>query len=283
MGLHVHGDERRQLRQPGIDHAPGTAILEAHGLDRQMLQLTHGDAVAEIGDLGRGGVGVDGAADQGQGARLRGRLLLRQDGGRDKGQGRRLTHRDDIHVGTQVADEIDQVAGIILDVELALADRNVAGIVPIGHVEFAVVQKRQHGRAHQGRIVTRHRRDQQDLAGQGVATGDAEMDQVAEGPAQDRLDIDDVVLPVLSGDGGDLPVGLDHHACEAAFGDTAPGPQHPERGMRDQREGGIGPDRAGGRAHPFVRVPNRLHRVIGHDAAKTFDRHVTPQLLRRGT
>ncbi len=71
VGVEVHRDEGGQLQQAGVDLPADALVLRPDALDHQLFQLAHADAIAEIGHLGGGGIGVDGTADQGQGARLR--------------------------------------------------------------------------------------------------------------------------------------------------------------------------------------------------------------------
>jgi hypothetical protein len=67
--------------RPGIDEPPDARILEAHALDGEVFELAHRHAAAEVGDLGGRRVGVHRAADEGQRARLRLGVQLREVGG----------------------------------------------------------------------------------------------------------------------------------------------------------------------------------------------------------
>ncbi|QFT60518.1 hypothetical protein FIU94_16940 [Sulfitobacter sp. THAF37] len=140
MGFAIHRDEGGQLQQAGIDLASDTGVFEADALDHGVFELPHGDTVAEIGDFGRGGAGVDGATDQGQGARLGVGFFLCQIGGGGQGQRRWLADRDHMCVRAQMLHEIDKVERVILDIELACADGNVAGIVPVGDIDVTIGQ-----------------------------------------------------------------------------------------------------------------------------------------------
>ncbi len=266
--LGVHGDERGQLGEAGIDHPAGAAILEADLLDHEGVEFAHRDAVAEVGHVGRGGVRVDGAADQRQRARLRGGFVPRQHGGRRQRKRRGLAHRHDVQVGAEVADEVHEVFGVVLDVEAALAHRDVAGVGPVRDPDIAIGQKRGDRGSQQRRVVARHRRDQQHPPFHRLAPGDAEADEVAEGTREFLLDIDQVVLPLAAQDRGDVPVGLDDHPVEAALGHAAPGADQPEHRVRRHREGGISAQRARRGAKPFVRVADAFHRIVGRYAAQ---------------
>ena len=141
MGFGIHGDERAELRQTRIDHPSGTGIFEADLLDHQVIKLAHGHAIAEIGHLGRLGIRIDRAADQDQRLGLRLGRFLGQNGGGCQSQRCRLADRDHIGVGAQMADEVDQILRVILDVEFPGAHRNVTRIVPIRHIDIAIGQQ----------------------------------------------------------------------------------------------------------------------------------------------
>ena len=64
MTVGVHRHEGGELQEAGIDQAAHALVLEAHALDHQAFELAHRHRRAEIRDLGRGGGGVDRAADQ---------------------------------------------------------------------------------------------------------------------------------------------------------------------------------------------------------------------------
>lgn len=69
------------------------------------------------------------------------RLLTSQIGGGGQRQWRRLADRDDMKVAAQMAHEFNEVECIVFDVEFALADRDVAGVVPVGDIHFAIRQE----------------------------------------------------------------------------------------------------------------------------------------------
>ena len=127
--------------RPGIDLAADARVLEADALDHGFLQLAHGDAAAEVGDLRRGGVRIHRTADQGQRGGLRLGVLFRQIGGGGKRQRHRLADRDNMGVGAQLPHEIDEVERVVLDVEFPCGNRDVAGVVPVRHIDFTVHQQ----------------------------------------------------------------------------------------------------------------------------------------------
>ena len=81
--------------------------------------------------------------------------------------GRGLAHGDHMQCrGRGARMIVHQVQGVVLDVEAGpRGHRDVARIVPIGDVDFAIRQQRAHGRAQQSRVVARHRRHQQARGG----------------------------------------------------------------------------------------------------------------------
>ena len=166
-------------------------------------------------------------------------------------------------IGAEVAHEFDEVEGIVLDVELAGADRNVAGVVPVGDIDIAIGQEADHGFAQKGRVVARHRGHKHNAALAGLAARHAEMDEIAKGFADRRLDADGVILAVFGRDRADAPVGLGDHALETALCNLAPGPQpfDPRIGGRRHRwVGGKGPRR---RTKPLIGVTHGFHQVVG--------------------
>ena len=239
MALGIHRDEALQLQQARIDHTPGTRVGEADALDRGLFQLAHGDAAAEIGDFGGGGIRVDRPADQRQAAGLGVGVFLGEIGGGGQRQRHRLANRDDMDVGAKMAHEIDEVEGVILDVELALGHRNIAGVVPVRHIDVAVGQQADDRRAQQGGVVTRHRRDQQHLALHGRAATHEKVDQVAERAFDHGFHVDQVVLTIGAGDRADAPARLGNHATEGALCHLAPGRCHLDHRVHRKREGRV--------------------------------------------
>ena len=64
-----------------------------------MLKLAHGDAAAEIGHLGCGGIRIDRPADQHQRLGLRFGMFGGKIGGRGQGQRDRLADGNDMGIG----------------------------------------------------------------------------------------------------------------------------------------------------------------------------------------
>ena len=222
MGLTVHRDERSQLQKARIDLAANACVFKANALDHCLFQLAHGDRMAKVGHFGRGSAGVNGTTDQGEGLWLRLRVQLRQIGGRGQGQGNRLANGDHVDVAAQVFHEINEVEGVILNVEFAFADRNVAGVVPIGGVNLAIGQEAHHGFAQEGRVVARHRCHEQHTAFHRLAACDLEVHEIAKGTFDDLLHLNDVVFAVARLNRRDTPVRFRNHARESPFSHFAP-------------------------------------------------------------
>ncbi len=259
----VHGDEALQLQKTGIDQPPRALVLEADPLDRQMLQLAHRDAATEIGHLGRGGIGIDRPADQDQRARLCVGVLGGQIGRGRKGQRHWLADRDDIRLGAHDLHELGEVERVILDIELAGADRDIPRIVPVGDIDIRVRQQRGDGGPQQRCIVPRHRSDQQHLACHRRPAAHEELHQVAEGLLDDVLDVDQMVLPVRPDNRPDAPVGFRDHAAEGPFRHFAPGGHHGQHRVHRHRERRVTGKSPGRGAQPLIRVTGAFHQVIG--------------------
>jgi hypothetical protein len=186
--------------------------------------------------------------------------------GRER-EGDGLADSHDVGVGAHVPDEVHEIEGVVLHVELALRDGNVAGVVPVGDPDLAVHEQALDRGAQERGVVTRHRRDEQDAAGAFGAAHDAEADQVAEGALELARDRDDMIAPVLAHDVGDVPVGFHDHPCEGAFGHLAPCGHDLKRRMRHEARCRVGGERLGRRAKPLVGVAHRLVEVVGEHVA----------------
>ena len=138
VSFHVHRDEGIKLKQTGIDFASHALMLEADLLDHHLLELAHVHAVAEIGNFGRLGFGVDRPADQGQRPRLSLGVLFGKVGSRRQRQRCRLAHGNDMDVRPKMAHVFDKMQRVIFNVELPRADGNVAGVVPVGDVKIGI-------------------------------------------------------------------------------------------------------------------------------------------------
>ena len=161
------------------------------------------------------------------------------------------------------AHEIDKVECVVFHVELAGTDRNIAGIVPVGHEDIAIRQQAHHGRTQQRGVMARHRRDKQHAAGHRFPAAHEELDQVAERLVDDGLDVNKVILAFRPDDGPDAPVRLGDHARERALCHLAPGGSQRQHGVHRQGKGGVGCHGSGGCAHPLVGVAHSFHQIVG--------------------
>ncbi|MGX1148954.1 hypothetical protein AB7M15_004776 [Bradyrhizobium ottawaense] len=87
-------------------------------------------------------------------------VLAHDRGGRER-RYRRLADRDHVRARAELSEEIDQMLGVVVEPEAALAARDVARIVPVGDVDVVVLQQRLHGAAQQRCEMAGHRRHQQ--------------------------------------------------------------------------------------------------------------------------
>ena len=107
--------------------------------------------------------GVDRTGHQRQARRLDPVAVARHDRGRRERRDGRLADGDDVAILADEADEVDQVAGIVLEREFAVLELDVARVDPVGDVDLVVAQQRADRAAQQRREMARHRRDQEDL------------------------------------------------------------------------------------------------------------------------
>ena len=189
-------------------------------------------------------------------------VFLGQIGSGGQRQRRGLADGDDMGIRAQMAHELDKVERVILDIELALADRNVAGIVPVGDIDLAIDDQAFHRGSQQRRIVARHRRHQQHLARALAPTRHVEMDQIAEGAFHQRVDPHQMVLAIGVGEGADAPVGFRNHPGECTFRDLAPSGDHLEQWVWKQTRRRIRSESEGRGTQPLVRVPGGFHQIV---------------------
>ncbi|MFO1033605.1 MAG: hypothetical protein U1E15_05840 [Hyphomicrobiales bacterium] len=101
----------------------------------------------------------------------------------------------------QVGEHVDDIVGVVIEVEGACGQRHAAGIGPIGNINVMVREHGFHGVAQQRGIVAGHGGDDQQL-GLAVDLLLAEMQESAEGHLPDHLfmDADGLALHVHFGD-----------------------------------------------------------------------------------
>ncbi len=145
----------------GIDAAPGAVVARRHDIDQVALEPADRPAGRQPIDLGRVDAGVDRARHQGHAARLCRVVVLGHDRDRRQHRDAGLAHRDDMRAGAHDFEKRDDVVDEVVETETAVAQADVARIVPIGDVDVVLGQHRAHGAAQQGREMARHRRHQQ--------------------------------------------------------------------------------------------------------------------------
>ena len=159
--------------------------------------------------------------------------------------------------------KINQIKGIILDIKLACADWNVAGIVPIGDIHIRIGQQAGNRRTQQGGIMPRHRRNQQNLARHRVTAAHGKVDQVAKGLFDHSRHINQMVLPSRPHDRTNAPIRFGVHPAKAALGHLSPGRCHGDQRVHRQGKGriaGHSPRRSTG---PLGGVAKAFHPVVG--------------------
>ena len=177
LGVHAH--EGAELKKAGIDAPPAAFELGRHGSDHIGAEPFDRLLLGELVDLGRRDAGVDRTGHQRETRRLDAVALASHDRGRRERRDGRLANGDDVAILADEADEVDQVAGIVLEREFAVLELDVARVDPVGDVDLVVAQQRADRAAQQGGEMARHRRDQEDL-GIVLAACFAEMEQLAE-------------------------------------------------------------------------------------------------------
>ena len=161
VALHVHTHEGGELHEAGINPAAAAGIARRHGGDQLLLEPVHRLALGKLVDLGRIDAGVDRAGHQRHRARLRRVVALRHHARRDQRADARLAHGDHMRAGSDLLQEADQVRSVIVEAERPIAERDIAGIVPVGNVDVMFGEHGAHGGAQQCREMSRQRRDQQ--------------------------------------------------------------------------------------------------------------------------
>ena len=201
----VHGNEVRQLHEARQHAAEGPRIGRRHGGDDVLFEPLLVVFLGQLVDRGLADPGIDRPTHQGHGRGRADILPAGHDGDRRHHRHAGLTHGDDVGVGAQKMQEIDDVVDVVVQIEHVGHDRHVAAIDPVGDVDVMV---RQHGldrAAQQGREMSRQGGRDQNLGI--VAVGLAlEMDQIAIGPVDRHLDLDRHFLAV------------DHRMVDAPFG-----------------------------------------------------------------
>ena len=149
-------------------------------------------------------------------------------------------------VWPHVAHELHQIESVILDIELARADRNVAGIVPIGDIDITIGQQTDDGRAQKRGVMARHWGNQQHLAGHSRAPGNSEVHQIAKRFWKNHIWTDSVVTAIAECDGANAPIRFYRHARKTALHHLTPSGGHLDGGIGHKPELRIGAHRPRG-------------------------------------
>lgn len=159
-----------------------------------MFKFFYCDVIVEIGDFGGLCIRVDWVVDQDQGFWLGFGILFGKDCGCCQCQWCGLVDGDYIGVWFQMVDEIDQILGVIFDIEFVCVDWNILCIVLICYIYVIVWEQRDYCGLQKGCVMVGYWCYQQNFVGYWFVLGDVEMQQVVEIVLQYWFGIDDVVL-----------------------------------------------------------------------------------------
>ena len=158
----IHRHEAGVLQEARIDAPPAPRVGIRHRVNEVALEPAHRVAAGELVDARRAAAGVDRSAHHDQAPRLGLAGGCHQcAGGQHRNRG--LTDRQDVQaVGADVADELPDVADVVVQREGAPVGRDVARVDPVSDVDLVVDQQGADGVAEERRVVTRERGDDQD-------------------------------------------------------------------------------------------------------------------------
>ena len=160
--VEIHRHEARQLQEARIDLAGETRLGERHGHDDIVAEPLDALHLSETVHGGRMDASVDRSAHQRhrRGCRVVAGLFHRRDRHQHRDGG--LTDRQNMGVGAELAQKIDDILGVVVEVELALGDRHHAGIGPVGDINVGIGKQRLDRAAQKRRIMAGKRRDDQE-------------------------------------------------------------------------------------------------------------------------
>ena len=136
--VEIHADEAGQLQEARIDLAPTAGITQRHFANDVALEPAQRVFLGERVDLGRIDPRVDRPGHQGQAARCGRMAVLGHDRDRRERSDAGLTDRNDVRARPHHGDEVDQMRDVVVEIELAIRQRNVAGIVPVGDIDIVL-------------------------------------------------------------------------------------------------------------------------------------------------
>ena len=128
----VHRHETGELQEAGIDAAPGARIPGRNRCDHIFLEPCIRPRRRVLVDSGGRLARVDRSAHHRQRARAALVLVGRHDGCGGEARNRRLAHREHMRARPDMLEPADQIVDIIVEIEFARFQRDVAGIAPVG-------------------------------------------------------------------------------------------------------------------------------------------------------
>jgi hypothetical protein len=161
MTIEIHAHESGELKKPRVDAAQGAGIAQRHETDQIALEPLDRPARREPVDLGRVDPRVDRARHQRHAARLRRIGILSHDRHRCEHRDAGLAHTDHMGARPQHLQKRDDVIDKVVEVEPAVLQTDVTGIVPVGNVDVMIGDQGLRRPAKQGRKMPRHRRYQE--------------------------------------------------------------------------------------------------------------------------
>ena len=182
MFVDIHRHETGELQKARIDIAHKTGIGQRHFDNAVFLEPVDAAFHRQLVDNRGAAARVDRPAHQGHGIRRCGILIhLHAANGRQHRHGR-LAHGNHMHIGTEKGHDLAHIVDIVIKIETAFIERDETRIDPVGDIDFMGRQKGFHRAAQQGRIMARHRRDDQDfrLADMLAINHPVEMDHIAK-------------------------------------------------------------------------------------------------------
>jgi hypothetical protein len=220
----------------------------------------------------------DRAGHQRETRRLEPVAVARHDRGRRERRDGRLADGDDVAFLADEAHEVDEVAGIILEREVAVLELHVPRVDPVGDVDLVVAEQRADSAAQQGREMAGHGRDQKNLRIV-LAASFAEMEQLAERRPQ-HASLFDRDRRAVDVDAVDAIVGS--RVREAGERHQLVIGAHPPPGRRRRMRGPGAEDHLrvlGQLTHAFADVRHPLIRVVHHKIARALRKVSKPHAM----
>ena len=173
-------------KSPG-KHCAGAGVEQRYLADAMAFEPGQRALAGQFGDYRRRRCRIDRAAHQGHCARRRCVLFGGHQSNRRQHDGRRLADRDDMQIGAQMTDKADQQIDILVQAEIAVAQRRHRHVGPVGDIDVMARQHAAYGAAQKGREMTRHWGDDQHFGGD-LGAGPPKVQQIAEWRPDRRFD-----------------------------------------------------------------------------------------------